>query len=139
MQMRRRYRIGVPGLLFLALVIVIGVAAGSRAGNLLVWVFSAMVAWILVSGVVSGAMLMGLVAGSASGTSPALGPAVTTALAGLLAGWTTYSAFSMDVVQLWLRGARGNACVLWAATLLGAPAAALAGGAIARAAIGGAP
>lgn len=87
----------------------------------------------------SGAMLMGLVAGSASGTSPALGPAVTTALAGLLAGWTTYSAFSMDVVQLWLRGARGHACVLWAATLLGAPAAALAGGAIARAAIGGAP
>jgi uncharacterized protein (DUF58 family) len=60
MQMRRRYRIGVPGLLFLALVIVIGVAAGSRAGNLLVWVFSAMVAWILVSGVVSGAMLMGV-------------------------------------------------------------------------------
>ena len=58
--MRRRYRIGVPGLLFLALVIVVGVAAGSRAGNLLVWVFSAMVAWILVSGVVSGAMLMGV-------------------------------------------------------------------------------
>ena len=57
---RRRYRIGVPGLLFLALVIVVGVAAGSRAGNLLVWVFSAMVAWILVSGVVSGAMLMGV-------------------------------------------------------------------------------
>ena len=60
MQMRRRYRIGAPGLLFLALVIVIGIAAGSRAGNLLVWVFSAMVAWILVSGVVSGAMLMGV-------------------------------------------------------------------------------
>ena len=60
MQVRRRYRIGVPGVLFLALVIVVGVAAGSRAGNLLVWVFSAMVAWILVSGVVSGAMLMGV-------------------------------------------------------------------------------
>ena len=57
---RRRYRIGVPGMLFLALVIFVGVAAGSRAGNLLVWVFSAMVAWILVSGVVSGAMLMGV-------------------------------------------------------------------------------
>lgn len=60
MHVRRRYRIGLPGLLFLALVIVVGVAAGSRAGNLLVWVFSAMVAWILVSGVVSGAMLMGV-------------------------------------------------------------------------------
>jgi uncharacterized protein (DUF58 family) len=60
MPVRRRYRIGVPGLLFLALVTVVGVAAGSRAGNLLVWVFSAMVAWILVSGVVSGAMLMGV-------------------------------------------------------------------------------
>jgi len=57
---RRRYRIGVPGLLFLALVTIVGVAAGSRAGNLLVWVFSAMVAWILVSGIVSGAMLMGV-------------------------------------------------------------------------------
>lgn len=60
MHVRRRYRIGLPGILFLALVIVVGVAAGSRAGNLLVWVFSAMVAWILVSGVVSGAMLMGV-------------------------------------------------------------------------------
>lgn len=60
MPVRRRYRIGVPGLLFLLLVTVVGVAAGSRAGNLLVWVFSAMVAWILVSGVVSGAMLMGV-------------------------------------------------------------------------------
>ena len=60
MHVRRRYRIALPGLLFLALVIVVGVAAGSRAGNLLVWVFSAMVAWILVSGVVSGAMLMGV-------------------------------------------------------------------------------
>lgn len=60
MHVRRRYRIGLPGVLFLALVIVVGVAAGSRAGNLLVWVFSAMVAWILVSGVVSGAMLMGV-------------------------------------------------------------------------------
>jgi uncharacterized protein (DUF58 family) len=57
---RRRYRIGVPGVLFLVLVTVVGVAAGSRAGNLLVWVFSAMVAWILVSGIVSGAMLMGV-------------------------------------------------------------------------------
>ena len=60
MHMRRRYRIALPGVLFLALVVFVGVAAGSRAGNLLVWVFSAMVAWILVSGVVSGAMLMGV-------------------------------------------------------------------------------
>lgn len=58
--MRRRYRIGVSGILFLAFVTVVGVAAGSRAGNLLVWVFSAMVSWILVSGIVSGAMLMGV-------------------------------------------------------------------------------
>ena len=87
----------------------------------------------------SGAFAMGLVAGSASGASPALGGASATALAGLLAGWTTYSAFSMDVVQLWLRGARGHACGLWAATLVGAPAAALAGGAITHAALGGAP
>jgi len=86
----------------------------------------------------SGAMTIGLVAGSASGASPPLGPLTLAAATGLLAGWTTYSAFSMDVVQLWLRGARGHAIGLWAATIAGAPAAALAGGAIARAALGGA-
>lgn len=86
----------------------------------------------------SGALAMGLVAGSASGAAPAIGPMPASACTGLLAGWTTASAFSMDVVQLWLRGARGHAAGLWAATLVGAPAAAMAGGAIARAMLGGA-
>jgi hypothetical protein len=36
----------------------------------------------------------------------------------------------MDVVQLWLRGERGHAAALWAATLVGAPLLALAGGAV---------
>jgi len=39
---------------------------------------------------------------------------------------------AMDVVQLWLRGSRSQAAVLWLATLAGAPAAAVAGAAAAR-------
>lgn len=85
----------------------------------------------------SGALAMGLVAGSASGAGPALGTTAAAALAGFLAGWTTYSAFSMDVVQLWLRGTRGHALALWTVTLVGAPVAALAGGAVARLLLGG--
>ena len=66
------------------------------------------------------------------------GPWATVA-SGALAGWTTYSAFAMDAVQLWLRGERLSAAALWAATLAGAPAAAFAGHAAARAAMGPSP
>jgi CrcB protein len=48
----------------------------------------------------------------------------TTACAGFLAGWTTYSAFSVDVVLLWTRGRRLAAAICWTATLVGAPLAA---------------
>jgi fluoride exporter len=43
----------------------------------------------------------------------------------VLAGWTTYSAFSVDVVLLWHAGRRAAATICWAATLLGAPLLAL--------------
>ena len=87
----------------------------------------------------SGALLIGLVAGG--GVSAAAKSATVPMLAasGCLAGWTTYSAFAMDVVQLWLRGARSHAAVVWLLTLVGTPLAAFAGAAMARAALGGAP
>lgn len=64
---------------------------------------------------------------------------VVTAATGLLAGWTTYSAFAMDVVQLWWRGERGQAAVLWSVTLVGSPALAWLSAAAVRAAFGSGP
>jgi CrcB protein len=83
-----------------------------------------------------GALVMGAVAGSAASIEESAGPWMVVAATGVLTGWTTYSAFSMDVVQLWLRGERGHAVALWAATLVGAPLLAIAGG-IAAASISG--
>lgn len=59
--MRRRYHIHVPGLIYLVLVVLVGVALASRPNNLLVWVFAAMLASVMLSGVVSGFMLMRIV------------------------------------------------------------------------------
>jgi CrcB protein len=86
-----------------------------------------------------GALLMGAVAGSARSIEEQAGPMLVAAVTGVLAGWTTYSAFSMDVVQLWLRGQRASALALWAATLCGAPLLALAGGAAMAAYTGATP
>jgi uncharacterized protein (DUF58 family) len=51
--LRRRYHLHLPGLLYLGLVVLVGLAAANRPNNLLVWVFAAM-----LSGIVSGFMLM---------------------------------------------------------------------------------
>jgi CrcB protein len=75
----------------------------------------------------AGAFAAGLATGAAAASTPAIGALAVTAATGALAGWTTYSAFAMDVVQLWLRGARREAAVLWAFTLAGAPLAAAVG------------
>jgi uncharacterized protein (DUF58 family) len=56
--LRRRYHLHLPGLLYLVLVVLVGLAAANRPNNLLVWVFAAMLAGVLLSGVVSGFMLM---------------------------------------------------------------------------------
>jgi uncharacterized protein (DUF58 family) len=55
---RRRYHVHAPGLLYLGLVVAVGVVAAQRPSNLLVWVFAAMLAGVLVSGVLSGWPLM---------------------------------------------------------------------------------
>lgn len=59
-QFRYRYHLHVPGLVYLLLVVLVGLAAANRPNNLLVWVFAAMLTGVLLSGVVSGFMLMRL-------------------------------------------------------------------------------
>ena len=86
----------------------------------------------------AGAFVMGMAAGGTQALADAGGAWAPLAVAGVLAGWTTYSAFTVDIVQLWLRGQRGQAAALWAVTLLGSPALAFAGGVLARTAAGGA-
>jgi uncharacterized protein (DUF58 family) len=58
--MRRRYHLHPPGLLYLVLVVLVGLAAANRPSNLLVWVFAAMLAGVLLSGILSGQPLMSI-------------------------------------------------------------------------------
>lgn len=58
--MKRSYHVHLPGLLFLGLTLLVGVAAANRPNNLLVWIFGALLASVLVSGFISGGMLMGI-------------------------------------------------------------------------------
>lgn len=48
------------GLVYVLAIVVIGVASGARPNNLIIWVFSAMIAALLVSGILSGFMMMPL-------------------------------------------------------------------------------
>jgi uncharacterized protein (DUF58 family) len=57
---RRRYHLHLPGVLYVAMTLFVGVAAANRPNNLLVWTFGAMLAGVLISGIVSGGMLMGV-------------------------------------------------------------------------------
>jgi len=56
--MRRRYHFHPPGLLYLAMVVAVGAAAVHRPGNLLIWVFAAMLSGVILSGLLSGQPLM---------------------------------------------------------------------------------
>jgi uncharacterized protein (DUF58 family) len=57
---KRRTRVVRAGLVYAAVVLAIGIAAGSRPNNLLVWVFACLLAALVASGIVSGWMLMPL-------------------------------------------------------------------------------
>lgn len=56
--MRRRYHFHPPGLLYLAMVVAVGAAAVHRPGNLLIWVFAALLSGVMLSGILSGQPLM---------------------------------------------------------------------------------
>lgn len=95
----------------------LGCAARSLARDFLVR--SGMQAW-------QGILLINLTGSAALGAvlaSP-LGGTAAAACAGFLAGWTTYSAFSVDVVLLWRAGTRWAAIACWSGTIAGAPLAA---------------
>jgi uncharacterized protein (DUF58 family) len=57
---KRRTRVVRAGLIYATVVLAIGIAAGSRPNNLLVWVFACLLAALVASGIVSGWMLMPL-------------------------------------------------------------------------------
>ena len=58
--MKLRFRIHLPGLLFILLTIFVGLAAAQRPNNLIVWSFGVLLALILISGVVGASMMRGL-------------------------------------------------------------------------------
>lgn len=56
--MRHRFRLRLPGLLFITLTIFVGFAAAHRPNNLVVWAFGVLLALIFVSGLISGSMMI---------------------------------------------------------------------------------
>lgn len=75
-------------------------------------------------------------AGAVAGLHPEPDSTVRLVAIGVLSGWTTYSAFSIDVLNAVRGGRPVRAAILWTGTLLGTPllallAARLAGGAAA--------
>lgn len=57
---RRRTRLVTAGFIYLAVLLAVGLAAGGRPNNLLVWIFSFLLGGLLVSGLVSGLAMMAL-------------------------------------------------------------------------------
>ena len=55
---KRRTRLAPAGLVYILVIVAVGLAAGGRPNNLLVWVFSFLLAAMLASGAVSGFMMM---------------------------------------------------------------------------------
>jgi uncharacterized protein (DUF58 family) len=60
MHVRRRYHLGVPGLVYVFLTLLVALGAFNSQNNLLFWAFGFSLALLVVSGLLSGAMLMGL-------------------------------------------------------------------------------
>jgi uncharacterized protein (DUF58 family) len=58
--MVRRYHLHLPGLLYVGLTLLVGLAAVNRQNNLLFWVLGVMLAALLISGLVSGVMMQSL-------------------------------------------------------------------------------
>jgi len=58
--MRRLYQVPLWGGAYFLITVLLGVAAAYRPNNLLIWAFAAMLAGVLVSGIISGGMLVRL-------------------------------------------------------------------------------
>lgn len=82
----------------------------------------------VLGGFAAGLVAAWLVGRSAGGTDPA----ALFLLTGLLGGFTTFSAFSLDAVLLWQRGAAGAAAIYVVGSVLLSLVGVIAGMAIAR-------
>lgn len=58
--MKRRYHLHIPGLVYLALTIIVGLIAINSGNNHMFWVFGVLVTGVLISGVYSGFMMRGV-------------------------------------------------------------------------------
>jgi CrcB protein len=117
-----------------ALLVFVGGGAGAllrfgagRAGLMLGW--APPLATLLVN--IAGCLVMGLLAGW-FGRGAGAEPIRLFLLTGLLGGFTTFSAFSLDTLTLWQRGASGQAAAYVLASVLISLAAVSAGFALTR-------
>ncbi len=60
MFLRRRYHLGLPGVVFCAITLMLGIGAATGQNNLLFLAFGLALAAIVVSGIISGSMMMGV-------------------------------------------------------------------------------
>lgn len=74
-RVKRRYDLGVPGLLYVGVTLFIALGAFNSQNNLLFWAFGFALAVLLVSGIVSGSMLMGVSVERVSTTQARVGEA----------------------------------------------------------------
>ena len=58
-ELKRRYHLHIPGFVYVALVLIIAVAAMNSQNNLLFWIFGVLFSGLLVSGILSGWMMLG--------------------------------------------------------------------------------
>ena len=58
--MRRRYHLHIPGLVYVVLTVVVGLAAINNQNNVLFWILGVMLSALIISGLVSGMMMSGL-------------------------------------------------------------------------------
>lgn len=105
--MRRRYHVHPPGLLYLLLVVLVGIAAANRPSNLLVWVFAAMLSGVLLSGILSGWPLMRLRAERSLPRTGRVGEPVIVryAIENGSSVWPVFALFVRELVPM--RGSRG--------------------------------
>lgn len=125
------------------LVAALAVFLGAGSGGVLRWLvqiaayraFGPAFPWGTLAVNVAGSFLMGLAAAWFAARMPSDGVRLFLAT-GFLGGFTTFSAFSLDAVGLWERGAPGLAAAYVAASIVTSVAALVAGLALGRTLVG---
>ena len=110
----------MPNLLLVMIGGAVGAGLRYEAGRLALRHFGAGFPWGTLGVNLAGGLAIGLLAGWMAGEGMAARPAWMLLAVGLLGGFTTFSAFGLDVLLLAERGAAGLAAVYVAASVLGA-------------------